>query len=198
MNSKKLIFKLVLIGDGGVGKTSLKNRFLFNQFTEGYSMTIGVDFATKDVTIEYPEKNITFNVRYLISDLAGQERFEQVRGLFYNGAKGALAVFDLTRPESLYNLKKWIKELILNAGRVPFIVIGNKADLCSQPGYSCIKNLEIADFLAEIEEEYSFKIRFLKTSAKDGTNVARAFEIIGKILIDDYIKKGLLEVTQGN
>ena len=194
MNSKKLIFKLILIGDGGVGKTSLKNRFLFNQFTTNYSMTIGVDFATKDVVIEYPEKGISFEVRYLISDLAGQERFESVRGLFYTGAKGALAVFDLTRPESLYNLERWIKELIRNAGRVPFIVIGNKADLCNTPGYSCLSNLEVADFLSKMEEEYSFSIRFLKTSAKDGTNVNKAFEIIGRLMIDESMKKGLISV----
>ena len=193
MQIANLIFKLVLIGDGGVGKTSLKNRFLFNQFTTNYSMTISADFATKDVVLTFPERNKTYKIKYLISDLAGQDRFESVRALFYSGAKGALAVFDLTRRESLYNLEKWIKELITNAGRVPFIVIGNKADLCDDSGFDCVRNLEIATFLGKIEEKYDFRIRFIKTSAKYGTNVARAFEIIGKLIVEEHIKMGFLQ-----
>jgi GTPase SAR1 family protein len=92
------LYKICLLGDGGVGKTSLRERFLGKGFQSGYILTIGADFAVQDLNIDGQQ------YKFQIWDLAGQQRFSAVRALYYKGSHGAILVFDNTRPESLYNL----------------------------------------------------------------------------------------------
>ena len=118
--------KIVLCGEGAVGKTALRERYLGKEFTSSYLMTIGADFAVQKTEVEGKE------VKFQIWDLAGQERFNSVRSLYYQGSHGVLFVFDVTRPESIQRLADgWIHELKkhIRGGPIPAVVLGNKTDL---------------------------------------------------------------------
>lgn len=178
--------KVILIGDGAVGKTSIRRQYLGEGFKVDYQMTIGADLAAKASDIVYAGGK---QIKYLIWDLAGQPRFHSVRKIYYMSAVGALVVFDMTRPESFQNIVKWMNELWRNNGRgpVPLIVLGNKTDLCSV-GMPCVSESKARAFvsrLSQISERYrGFKIYFLQTSAKTGKNIDKAFELLGEAIID--------------
>ncbi|MFW9855237.1 MAG: Rab family GTPase [Candidatus Thorarchaeota archaeon] len=173
------LYKICLLGDGGVGKTSLRERFLGKGFQSGYILTIGADFAVQDLNIDGQQ------YKFQIWDLAGQQRFSAVRALYYKGSHGAILVFDSSRPESLYNLANWKRELFTNVGReIPYILLGNKADLPN-----AIDNGALDQFIQTSQEEISdipFEINYLDTSAKTGLNVTEAFQSLGRT-IKDYI-----------
>ena len=117
-------YKLVLVGDSGVGKSNLASRYVFNKFSYDSNTTVGVEYFSKNITIE------DLKIKIHIWDSAGQERFRSITKCYYRGAKGAFVVFDITKPESFDNTGKWIEEL-LNTGDRDLIVyvIGNKIDL---------------------------------------------------------------------
>ena len=106
-NKKRADFfmKLILCGDGAVGKTAIRERYLGRGFSASYLQTIGADFSTTERTIEISGPK---SVQYQIWDLAGQSEFQAVRGTYYEGCFGALMVFDITRPASFENIPKWI------------------------------------------------------------------------------------------
>lgn len=178
--------KVILIGDGAVGKTAIRRRYLGEGFRADYQMTIGADLAAKASDIVYTGGK---QIKYLIWDLAGQPRFSNVRKAYYMSAVGGLVVFDMSRPESFQSIVKWMNELWRNNGRgpVPLIVLGNKTDLCKD-GQSCVseeKALAFVTRLSQISERYrGFKIYFLQTSAKSGQNIEQAFELLGDSIID--------------
>jgi len=175
------LYKICLLGDGGVGKTALRERFLGKGFKSGYILTIGADFAVQNLPID------GVDYKFQIWDLAGQQRFSAVRALYYKGSHGAILIFDQTRIDSLYNLEKWKEELFSNVGReIPYLVLGNKSDLPE-----AVNQNEIDNFIekSQIEnQDIPFKIKFLKTSAKSGLNVTEAFEELG-LTIKSYIEK---------
>ena len=119
------LVKIVLAGDGAVGKTTLRRRYLGEGFQASYLMTIGADFAVK--TVDVRDRTIKFQ----LWDLAGQPRFQVVREMYYRGALGGLLVFDVTRWDSFKNLPHWLEELWRSNGRgaVPVVLVGNKTDL---------------------------------------------------------------------
>jgi small GTP-binding protein len=166
---KKLIYKIVLCGEGAVGKTSLLYQFVHNEFKENYLTTVGAEFLKKEIIF----KKYTANL--VIWDMAGQDRFAGVRKNFYGGANGALLIFDLTNPESFTHLRKWIKEIEENAGVIPFILIGNKVDLLDGDK-RFIDEEEIKKFVEEKDSLY------VETSAKSGDNVENAFKEITKLM----------------
>ncbi len=178
--------KVILIGDGAVGKTSIRRRYLGEGFRDDYQMTIGADLAAKKSDIVYSGGK---QIKYLIWDLAGQPRFNNVRKAYYSASVGALLVFDVTRPESFQNIPKWLNELWRNngLGPVPIVVLGNKIDL-SKVGIPCVserKAKAFVDRLSQIAEKYrGFKIYFLSTSAKTGLNIEQAFELLGEAILD--------------
>jgi len=176
-----LFMKLVLAGDGAVGKTALRERFLGKGFSSSYLQTIGADFAAKDEMIG--DKL----VKYQIWDLAGQQTFQQVRGTYYEGCFGALMVFDLTRPDSFNNIPSWVNELWSSSkrGPVPFVLLGNKYDLLEQFPIHVTKE-QIDAYLQEINEQckdHKFQVPFLFTSAKTGHQVERAFSLLGENIL---------------
>ena len=119
-------YKIIILGDGGVGKTALIQNLLGEKFTKSYLLTIGCDIST----YKYDHDGQILSLQ--LWDLAGQQRFNVVRNLYYGGARAAIFVFDLTRPESFLNLEKWKDELFFHVGRkVPIILLGNKSDLNS-------------------------------------------------------------------
>lgn len=167
-------FKLILIGPGAVGKTSLLQRFVNNRFSEGYELTIGVDFMSKKVKLDLGEP---CQINLTIWDIGGQKRFAFMRNRFYDGASGALVVFDLSRGKTYNEIKKWLAELRQSSrANIPFILVGNKADLIEDIG-EVIESKEAQEFA---ERENSI---YIKTSAKTGENVEDAFnELVSKMI----------------
>lgn len=180
------VYKIALIGDGGVGKTSIRERYMGNAFRAEYLLTVGADFAMCDDTID------GIPVRYQIWDLAGQDRFDCVRESYYNGCVGALLVYDVTRPESFYNMPKWINELWTNnkRGRVPIVVVANKVDLYNgnKSTISRDQGLSFANNLSNLTESDGFLCHFIETSAKTGINIPQAFALLG-INVLKFIEK---------
>ncbi len=175
------LYKICLLGDGGVGKTSLRERFLGKGFQSGYILTIGADFAVQDLDINEQK------YKFQIWDLAGQQRFSAVRALYYKGSHGAILVFDRTRPESLFNLETWKRELFMNVGRqIPYIMLGNKSDLPNT-----VDQQVLDTFIANSQKEVTdiqYKIEYLDTSAKSGLNVTEAFTLLA-MTIKGYIEE---------
>jgi len=176
-----MIIKICLLGDGAVGKTALRERYLGKQFTSNYIMTIGADFAVKALTInERPAK-------FQIWDLAGQPRFSSVRELYYRGSMGALLIFDVTRPDSFINQRNWIDELWKSNGKgpVPLVILGNKSDLRGESPDE-ISNEQAIKYSQDLSKETlpsGFKTPYYETSAKSGQNVDEAFQVLGKSIL---------------
>eukprot|EP00451_Oxyrrhis_marina_P001408 CAMPEP_0204275998 /NCGR_PEP_ID=MMETSP0468-20130131/27139_1 /ASSEMBLY_ACC=CAM_ASM_000383 /TAXON_ID=2969 /ORGANISM="Oxyrrhis marina" /LENGTH=212 /DNA_ID=CAMNT_0051252477 /DNA_START=59 /DNA_END=697 /DNA_ORIENTATION=+ len=164
------ILKVIILGDSGVGKTSLMNQYVSKKFTNQYKATIGADFLTKEVTID--GRVVTMQ----IWDTAGQERFQSLGVAFYRGADCCVLVFDLTVPKTFDSLESWRDEFLIQASppdsdSFPFVVIGNKCDL---PGRKVNKQKAEAWCLSKNN------IPFHETSAKDAIHVEEAFMDIAK------------------
>jgi Ras-related protein Rab-1A len=156
------LFKLLLIGDSGVGKSCLLLRFADDTYTESYISTIGVDFKIR--TIELDGKT----VKLQIWDTAGQERFRTITSSYYRGAHGIIIVYDVTDRQSFQNVEHWLKEIDKYAtGNVNKLLVGNKSDLQSKKVVTYDEAKEFAD---------KHGIKFLETSAKNSHNVEQAFQ----------------------
>lgn len=177
------LFKIALLGDGAVGKTALKDRFLGKGFESSYMMTIGADFATYTTQIDNEE------VKLQIWDLAGQTRFKEVRSGFYSGTLGALLVYDVTRKDTAESLIGWVEEAKKFSGNsnVSFILVGNKIDLRKQAPESVTKRqgLLIAKKLAKSNNSV---VPYVETSAKDNLNVPQAFMDLATVILESLKK----------
>lgn len=155
------LFKLLLIGDSGVGKSCLLLRFADDTYTEDYISTIGVDFKIR--TIEIDGKTCKLQ----IWDTAGQERFRTITSSYYRGAHGIIIVYDVTKNESFSNVQQWLREIERYASEnVDKLLVGNKCDL---------EEIKVVDF--EVGERVAKKegMQFLEASAKNSKNVEEAF-----------------------
>ncbi|PON49822.1 Small GTP-binding domain containing protein [Parasponia andersonii] len=165
------LFKLVLIGDSGVGKSNILSRFTRNEFCLESKSTIGVEFATRTLQVEGK------TVKAQIWDTAGQERYRAITSAYYRGAVGALLVYDITKRQTFDNIQRWLRELRDHAdSNIVIMMAGNKADLNHLRAISS----EDAGALAEKEG-----LSFLETSALEALNVEKAFQ---SILLDIYQK----------
>jgi len=163
------LFKLVLIGDSGVGKSCLLLRFADDNFTDSYISTIGVDFRFRTITID--DKI----VKLQIWDTAGQERFRTITSAYYRGADGIIMVYDVTSSESFDHVEEWLSEVDRYANEnTSKLLVGNKADLIEEKQVTQETAQSFADKLG---------ISFLETSAKTATNVDNAFLTMAKELI---------------
>ncbi|XAR56503.1 hypothetical protein NMG60_11037021 [Bertholletia excelsa] len=162
------LFKLVLIGDSGVGKSNLLSRFTRNEFNLESKSTIGVEFATRSIHVD--DKII----KAQIWDTAGQERYRAITSAYYRGAVGALLVYDVTRHVTFENVERWLKELRDHTdSNIVIMLVGNKADLRHLRAVST----EDAKAFAERENTY-----FIETSALESMNVENAFtEVLTQI-----------------
>ncbi len=177
--------KILLIGEGSVGKTSLRNRYLKKQFATEYLPTLGADFVSKETLIR--TNSGWKDLKFQIWDLAGQSTYKQVRGMYYRGAVGILFVFDVTQPETLYSIENWIKELVkkITLPEVSICVIGNKNDLRSDTSVTTeLAKRIINEKIAQNYKILTKDIEYLETSAKTGENVERAFQVLGEKILD--------------
>ncbi|XP_071691918.1 ras-related protein RABA1f-like [Rutidosis leptorrhynchoides] len=162
------LFKVVLIGDSGVGKSNLLSRFTRNEFSLESKSTIGVEFATRSIRVD--EKVI----KAQIWDTAGQERYRAITSAYYRGAVGALLVYDTTRHVTFENVERWLKELRDHSdSNIVIMLVGNKADLRH------LRAVSVEDAKAYAEKENTY---FMETSALESLNVEDAFtEVLTQI-----------------
>jgi Ras-related protein Rab-7A len=162
MSAKKQLLKIIILGDSGVGKTSLMHQYVSKKFDNRYKATIGADFLTKEVEIDGQA------VTLQIWDTAGQERFQSLGSAFYRGADACILVYDVTQQESFAHLTSWMEEFNIQAGKRDSVLIGNKTDLVEKRQVTgktaqawCAKNDE--------------SIKYFETSAKENSGVEEAF-----------------------
>ncbi len=158
------VLKVVIAGNGNVGKTSLIRRYCEGKFEQTRVATIGVDFQTQ--TVELPEKTVKLS----IWDMAGQDRFEVIRAGFYRGSRAAALVYDVTEPESIASLPRWKDEILGVVEQQPLVIVGNKIDL-----ERTVDPAQAQEFANILQAPY------LETSALDGNGVAALFETLAKL-----------------
>ena len=159
-----LRFKIMVIGESKVGKTSVIKKYTQNKFGGVYLTTVGVDFQDKIINID--DKKI----RLQIWDTAGQERFRNITKNYFNSSNGFLLIYDITDKDSLEHLNFWSAQIQLNAPeKSKCVLVGNKCDLEGSRAVSTEEGKMYAE---------KNKIKFFETSAKDGTNINEVFEYI--------------------
>ena len=164
------IFKVIVIGDPAVGKTSLLTKFATNQFEEKYLPTVGVNIVKEPITIE--KKNATINLMFW--DVAGQPQFYMLHRPYFNGADAAILVFDITRSSTFSNVNNWWQTCIkYGLSGIPRILIGNKIDLEEERKII----LPMAEHLSE-----KLNAPYFETSALTGENVKMIFQKIGELV----------------
>lgn len=179
--------KVVFIGNDAVGKTSIARRYLGHGFDVTYKSTIGADFYIKKDTYSF-EGLGTYHIEWMIWDLAGQKYFDVIRPIYYNKARAAIIVFDVSRPPTFKALPKWIKEFWHYSGGIyPFIIVGNKVDLRgNQP---CIPPEYGRRYSETLTRQLGFPIPYVETSAKTGYNINEAFKTLAYTIIQYAIIK---------
>ncbi|PIO75079.1 Ras family protein [Teladorsagia circumcincta] len=161
------LYKIILIGDSGVGKSNLLSRFARNMFSIESKSTIGVEFSTRTIVIDGKR------IMAQIWDTAGQERFKTVTTAYYRGAQGALIVYDITKPSSFDSCQQWLSDLREQSERVSVVLVGNKTDL-----------RDTRKIPQDIAKKFADDngLTFIETSALDSSNVEKAFtQVLTKI-----------------
>uniref|UniRef100_A0A182P478 Ras-related protein Rab-43 n=1 Tax=Anopheles epiroticus TaxID=199890 RepID=A0A182P478_9DIPT len=157
------LFKIVLIGDSGTGKTCIVQRFKSGTFAESHGNTIGVDFSMKTVSVDGKK------VKLQIWDTAGQERFRTITQSYYRSANGVLIVYDITKRSSFLSLQRWIDEVRrYTPSNVMIFVIGNKSDLESEREIKFSEAQNLCQYIPEV-------MFVMETSAKDNRCIDNAF-----------------------
>ncbi|KAL2116641.1 hypothetical protein VTJ04DRAFT_8809 [Mycothermus thermophilus] len=173
------LFKVVLIGDSGVGKSNLLSRFTRNEFNLDSKSTIGVEFATRSIQIDGK------TIKAQIWDTAGQERYRAITSAYYRGAVGALLVYDISKSSSFENVTRWLKELRDHAdSNIVIMLVGNKTD---QRHLRAVPTEDATKFASENG------LSFIETSALEATNVDLAFQNILSSIYEIVSSKSLAE-----
>ncbi len=170
--AKGFVFKITVIGNGAVGKTSLIKKYTQGSFQKDYIKTLGAQFSKYDEEIEGD------NCKLFFWDIAGQDEFNFMRPTFYKGSKAAIIVFSHTDGDSYNNIVDWHEDIKKYTGDLPIVLFGNKTDLIDE------KNLEDEN-VKKLVEERNF-LGYYKTSAKTGQGVFEAFQAIIKELYNKY------------
>merc|ERR1711924_186823 len=168
---KKVLLKVIILGDSGVGKTSLMNQYVNKKFSNQYKATIGADFLTKEVMVD--DKLVTMQ----IWDTAGQERFQSLGVAFYRGADCCVLVYDITAAKSFESMDSWREEFLVQASprdpdNFPFVVVGNKCDLEAKRKVSAAR----ASTWCKSKND----IPYHETSAATAANFEQAFQEIAR------------------
>lgn len=178
MELREILKKVVLLGDGAVGKTSLIARYVVNKFDDKYIATIGTKVSRKDIQVVKP--NLIINLRLMIWDILGQKEYSKIRSASLSGAQGVILVGDLSRVETVKSLQDfWLKEVNSVLGRdVPTVLVGNKLDLVDEQSMA-------STVLESMGQRLGYPT-FL-SSAKTGSNVEAIFATLGEMLVADII-----------
>ncbi|XP_020215844.1 ras-related protein Rab7 [Cajanus cajan] len=171
---KRTLLKVIVLGDSGVGKTSLINQYVDKKFSQQYKATIGADFVTKEIQVD--DKLVTLQ----IWDTAGQERFHSLGAAFYRGADCCVLVFDVNIQKTFDTLNNWHDEFLKQADMndpeaFPFVLLGNKIDVDGGNSRR-VTEKKARDWCAS-----RGNIPYYETSAKEGCNVEEAFLCVAKI-----------------
>ncbi|MFX1502313.1 MAG: GTP-binding protein [Promethearchaeota archaeon] len=171
---REFVYKIVILGDAAVGKTSLINQFVEGTFQEDYKPTLGANIIRKDVTID------NIRVRLIMWDLAGQEKYRVVRSMYFQGCEGALLVYDVTRYNTLDSIStKWLRDFKKHVKKKgAYILIGNKTDLKDQRVIPTERGKELS---AKIKAS-----NFIETSAKFRENIDEAFFLLVNQILSNY------------
>jgi small GTP-binding protein len=165
------IFKVVIFGDGGVGKSTLIKRYLSGTFDEGMKITIGVDFHIQKLEIE--NNRITLQ----LWDFAGEDRFRMLLPSYMRGAKGGIFMYDVTRYTSLKNLGSWLEVVRSMDKTIPLIMVGSKIDLEE------FRSVE-SDYAMELATKHEF-LGYAECSSKTGVYVEGVFDLITRIILEN-------------
>jgi Ras-related protein Rab-11A len=176
---REFVFKITVLGDAAVGKTSLINQFVEGAFQEDYKPTLGANIVRKDVDLD----EVNAQVRLIMWDLAGQEKYNVIRSMYFQGCVGALVVYDVTRFQTFDNVEsKWLKDFKKYVKREgAYILIGNKIDLSDQRTVPEEKGKELAEKIQASD--------YIETSAKFGDNVEKAFKNLVFQILRNYGEK---------
>ncbi|XP_055993360.1 ras-related protein Rab-23 [Sorex fumeus] len=166
----EVAIKMVVVGNGAVGKSSMIQRYCKGIFTKDYKKTIGVDFLERQIQVNDED------VRLMLWDTAGQEEFDAITKAYYRGAQACVLVFSTVDRDSFEAISSWREKVVAEVGEIPTVLVQNKIDLLDD---SCIKNEE-AETLAK-----KLKLRFYRTSVKEDLNVNEVF----KYLAEKYLQK---------
>ena len=180
------LFKILLIGDSGVGKSSILMRYTDDEYKHEYISTIGVDFKIKTIT------NCDKIIKLQLWDTAGQERFQTITSSYYRGAQGIIIVYDITCEESFKNVKKWLQQIDnYTNGKVFKILVGNKVDL---------ENKRQIDIMRVQQFCQENSIYHIETSAKDSNNIKEVFLYLSDNLMKNTIQfeKKTIKINKGN
>ncbi len=176
-------WKVCILGDASVGKTSLVRHYCEGYFREDYLTTIGVSFLRKEINLNINNENDVPCVLNLW-DLGGQTMFSTVRQEYLKGTDGAIILFDLTEKMTLSHLNNWYEDVVRSVGHIPTLIIGNKLDLIN---YN--KNEEVPNIIKKAQKLCSLlKIELFLTSAKTGFHMNEIFELLTKNMIEYYKK----------
>ncbi len=168
MEDRNPTFKIIIFGEGGVGKTSLTHRYLTGVFSEGRNVTIGVEFYVKNIVIEGE------NIKLQIWDFGGEQRFRFLLPNYCKGSNGGIFVYDVTNLASLHSLHEWMEVIFENAPKIPILVVGTKIDL--------VEKRKVAKEEAIQVVKSSVMTGYAEVSAKTGFNVEKVFETLSKII----------------
>ncbi len=170
MKEHDLVYKVIIFGDGGVGKTTLTQRYLTGFFNEGSRLTIGVEFYIKN--LEIADKS----VKLQIWDFGGEERFRFLLPQYCRGTSGGIFVYDVTQEATLHHLQDWLDVVRGNAPKIPILAIGTKADLE-------LKRKVMKEEAVRIARSHKLS-GFAEVSAKTGANINSVFETITRIMVN--------------
>ncbi|KAJ4462950.1 putative Ras-related protein Rab-23 [Paratrimastix pyriformis] len=159
--------KVVVVGNGSVGKTSLIKRFCTNVFSDDYKKTIGVDFLEKE--LQLPE--LGTSVRMMLWDTAGQEEFDTITSNYYRGADAAVLAFASDNRDSFEKIRSWYQKVTKECGNIPMVLIQNKVDLIDQAQVRTDESEALATEL---------KVRLYRTSVKQNLNVQEVFSFLAQ------------------
>ena len=171
-SSYDYLFKIVVLGEGAVGKTAIVTRFSHGFFRTDYKTTIGSQFAVKNVDFIRDTGNVT--VKLQIWDVAGQSRFQILRPMYYRGSSGGLLVFDVTRRRTFIVLEEWLDELFRAINKkIPLVLVANKTDLPDR----VVEPSEGKEFAAKHDMPY------IESSAKTGEGIVDIFQNLAEVLV---------------
>ncbi len=174
-NAQEYAYKLILGGEGAVGKTSMVHRFVEDSFETDYKATIGTSIMKKECDFE----TLNSSVRFVIWDLAGQQQFARVRQSYLANARAGILVYDVTRKKTYEKVKDWFDEIKKNTKEISLILVGNKIDLVEDREVSPEEGRELAEELS---------LSYIETSAKTGENIEDAFRMLALQLIKKDMK----------